>query len=354
MHTDRLGLVREYQAWGRVAARALDAPLPRLPTGDFRALVLSGMGGSGAVCEVMRDWLTPRLEIPVAVVKDYHLPRWVPVNSLVIAVSCSGDTEETISVAFEARQRDLATIAISGGGVLGREAESLGIAHVPILPGLVPRSSFPQMFLTLASVLQQTEVVNLLGSARRVVQLLKRMGPRLGPSDDSENPARRLATGLHRGVPVVYCAQDTRGVGLRFAASLNENAKMHALAQLLPELCHNEVVAWERPLLSQAHLLLVRLPDEFEEMHARFEAVKAVLRGAVVAIHEVWGEDRDRLASLVGLVYLLDYVSLYCALLRGIDPGPTKTIDRLKQRMASFDYLRRRLHIGRGAAKHRG
>jgi len=93
------------------------------------------------------------------------------------------------------------------------------------------------------------------------------------------------------------------------------------------------------------------MPDEFEEVRARFEAVKAVLRGSVETIHEAWGEDRDRLSSLVGLVYLLDYVSLYCAVLRRVDPGPTKTIARLKQKMASFGYLERRLHMKPGDKK---
>jgi glucose/mannose-6-phosphate isomerase len=340
----------------REAARsAAEASLDGLTAGGRpRAIVVTGMGGSGVAGEVLAAVAGPGCPVQVTTVHDYRLPGWVGAADLVIAVSCSGATEETLSAAEEAVRRGCRLLAVgSRNSPLAALAEQ---AHAPLIgikPTGQPRSMLWALSVPLVVAAARLGVLDMPAQAyESAAAELERVAHLCRPDSESfVNPAKSLALELSGTLPMIWGTSPLTGVAAaRFACQLNENANYPAIAGALPEANHNQVVAFDGPFAAGSEvarrgsqdgappvpLRLVMLRDTHEHPQVarrREESARiAAERGIEVTELDAAGDlPLERLASLVQLI---DYAAVYLAIAIGIDPTPIAAIQELKARIA--------------------
>lgn len=323
------------------AGYAIGAGADGLPeaTGVDSVVVL-GVGGSGVAGDVVQSVAEPRLPLPMRVVKGYGpLPEWIGRNTLVVAVSYSGNTEETLATVDEAHARGARVVAVSSGGVLAERAREWGVAHAAVPPGNQPRASLGYLALAVLGILEGVGIVpRSSDDVDETVAVLTDLGERCHRTRDDGNPAKELATRLAGKVPVVYGGEGLGAVAAqRLKCDVNEYAKTPAFWNQIPELDHNEIVGWDRlaDLTSERFTaLLLRDDGEDERVAARFELTRELVEPRFSDVVELRSEGRSRLARLMSLLYVGQLAAIYLAFLAGVDPGPVEVIERLKGALA--------------------
>ncbi len=310
---------------------------PGCHEGVARAAVL-GMGGSAVVGRVLAVYLEARWPVPVGVVREFRVPAWVAEGTLAIAVSYSGNTLETLTAAAEASARGASLVALTRGGRLEKLARRSSFPCVKVPGGRPPRCSLGYMAGALMGYLRRAGVFEF-PLAAAVAGHLRGRWPRWGfdiptPSND----AKKLARELHAaGGAAVYGVGPLAAVAAeRFRTQLAENAKYYASGHAFPELCHNELVAFEVPnaVARALHVVVFRPPREggaeARQVDAALELIAPVVRG----VTQLRAEAEDDLAALFELIYFGDLVSYYLSLLRRVDPKPVASIEKLKKALA--------------------
>lgn len=311
------------------------APRPdRLDLAGVNAVVVTGVGGSGISGDLVAALAAERLPVPVLVHKTYGLPAYVDARSVVVAVSCSGETEETMSAAEEALRRRARLLVVAGGGALGRLCGQQGHPYVRVPRQCQPRHSLGSLTVPVLAALGLDDGLEEAMEVQR--RLLDTCGRHVPVPD---NPAKQLAHQLaHAGHAVVHGAHGlAAAAAYRLKCQLNENAKLPVRFGELPEATHNEIVAWEQPhtVASVAALVLVRDPDgEPPRVRRRIEVLAKLLADRFVGVSEIFPQGRTPLARLASLLLFGDLTSVYTALLLDRDPTPIALIDELKRQMA--------------------
>jgi glucose/mannose-6-phosphate isomerase len=301
------------------------------------SIAVCGMGGSGIAGDVLRASFADRLPIPLVTVKGYGLPAFCGSDTLVLAVSYSGETEETLAAYARAVAAGCRTIAVSSGGQLAELAGADRVAHVTI-PGHVPapRGALGYLVGAAAGVL---EAVGLLPEAGAEVEgasaTLEALSSELVPDRPiGANRAKSLAAWLHGRIPVVWGSEGvTEAAALRWKTQLNENAKLPAFHAVLPELDHNEIEGWTDEAGGPFALVVLRHAREHPRIARRVQATLEAMGGSGPESREVWGAGSTPVEILLSLVMLGDFVSTYLAILRGVDPMPVRVLSELKQRL---------------------
>ncbi|MGE5508831.1 MAG: bifunctional phosphoglucose/phosphomannose isomerase [Chitinophagales bacterium] len=313
------------------------APLPKL--GTIRQVVVLGIGGSAIGGNLLQGYTEGEIKVPFLVNRTYHVPAFVGPETLVIASSYSGNTEETLSAYAEAKQRGATLMAIASGGELQRWAEADGVPFCRIPGGYSPRAALGYSFMPLLAIVSRLGFVRERpDDVAEAVSVLAGMRDELFPERPTGgNPAKQLAERLHGKLPFIYGAAPWSGVAAyRWKGQMNENAKHLAHSNAFPELNHNETVGWEAPesLTAQVEVVLLRDREDHPKVQKRFEVTSTIMRPHVSGITEVWSRGNSVLARLFSLIYMGDFTSYYLALLDGIDPTPVKVIDYLKGELA--------------------
>ena len=341
------GMCRLIAAWPeQIAAQrqALAArPWPEpMPAGPFRLLALGGLGGSAIGGDLARGLAEDELALPFLVVRDYEWPAAVGRGTLCALSSYSGDTEEVLALYDDAGRRGAARVALASGGELARRAARDGVPCATLAPGLPPRAALGYSLVSLLAMLRALGCA-LGGPAalEEAQQVLAAENRRLAPEvPEAANPAKQLALALHGKIVVVYTAtRHLSGVGLRWKGQINENAKTPAFHGAVPELNHNETVGWEalRPLHAHVAVVCLRDREEHPRVARRLDLTRELVAEAGVAAYSAHAAGEGRLARLLSLVQLGDWVSLYLAVLAGVDPMPVAQIDRLKQALEATE-----------------
>lgn len=327
---DTRGMARAYSAWPEMAraAHRSATPLPRGPLPHH--VVFAGMGGSGAISDLFESVLSGD-DIHVDVVKGYHLPRTAGPDTLVVATSISGNTAETLSVLRSASEAGCRTVSFSDGGAMAEYCEKRGLAHVRVRMEHSPRASLPAFLYTmLASLADELPVRG--ADVGESISVLDEVAPAVSDASLGEkNPALSLAAWLPE-VPLVYYPWGLRAAAIRFKNSLQENAKTHAMAEDVMEACHNGIVAWGRD--SRVRPVLVRGGDDHERTKERWGILEGFFRSRGISHRTVEAPGSSILARLVGLMYTLDYASIYRAVMLGVDPTPVEPIEYVKRKLA--------------------
>jgi glucose/mannose-6-phosphate isomerase len=316
------------------ALAALEGGVAGLPDGgEIANVLIIGMGGSGIAGDVVVAAASSQCPVPFVVSKDYELPGFVGPGTLVLAVSCSGNTEETIESAAEAVHAGAALVAVCQGGRLADLAAEAAAPRIGVPIELaMPRTALGALAVPLFVVLEE---LGLYAGARSyldaAVSQLRRRRDALVAAD---NDAERLARRLNGSIPLIYGGGPIGAAAAgRWKAQVNENAKAPAFANRLPELCHNEVAGWgQHGDITRQILTLVELRHDFEhpQVGRRYELVNELVLEVVGAIHEVRAEGDGPLAQLFDLIMVGDFVTLHLAALAGIDPGPIPALDFIK------------------------
>ena len=303
-------------------------------TANATRVFLVGMGGSGIAGEVFAAWVAARSRIPIQTIHDYRLPSHAKPGDLVIVVSYSGETEETLAAAAEAIKLGCRLVAVTSGGSLARLAAD---AHLPLIEvpgGLPPRYAFGYFFGILPSLGAEWVYGDLRGELERAMVHLRDLRDHLRPQVAlNRNRAKQLAVRIRGTTPIVYGAPPFDAIAKRWQTQFNENAKMLAFSSSLPEADHNEIVGWALDTSARRFTpILLRDADETPEMHRRLDAT-AALFGKHTTVEQVRDHDDQLLGRLLGTLFLGDYVSLYLAILRRVDPAPMAPITELKARL---------------------
>jgi glucose/mannose-6-phosphate isomerase len=344
------------------AVLAAEAGLDRLAgDGRPRAVVVCGMGGSGISGDVLAAVAGAGCPVPLVTHRGYGLPAWVGPMDLVVAVSCSGSTEETLSALDEAVRRGCRLLVVGRSGSplddLGQRGRAV---FVPVPQGRQPRAS---LWALSTPVVLAGHALGLLHAPPEAVEataaLLEDLADRCRrDADHLVNPAKRLAGTLSGALPMVWGSSPMAAVAAyRFACQLAENAQVPALWGALPEVQHNQVVAFDGPAAPgvdaagdpddffrdreedverAGSLALVVLRDLEEDPRTarRAELSVELARERSVPCVELLAEGDSSLARLASLVAMTDYASVYLALLQGTDPTPVEAITALKGRLA--------------------
>jgi glucose/mannose-6-phosphate isomerase len=280
---------------------------------------------------------TATLPVPVTVLKHYRTPAFVNDRTLAFALSYSGDTEETLEMARGALAAGATLVAISSGGELARLAQESGSLHVPCPDDiLMPRLALGALVAPLVVVLFRMGMLPEAhaGLLRAQEQLARRRDQCKPAVEGVRNPARELARKIGRTIPIVYGTGGLGGVAaLRWKQSVNENAKAPAFWNEYPELDHNEVCGWgQHGDVTRQVFSLVELRHGLE--HARLSqraaATRTLIDEALVQVLTVEAEGEGRLAQLLDLIHVGDWMSYYLALDNDVDPGPIDAITQLK------------------------
>ncbi len=307
--------------------------------GRPRAVVVTGMGGSGVAGHVLQAAAGPECPVPVERVRGWSLPAWVGADDLVIAVSSSGRTAETMACTRTALDRGARTVVVAAeGSPLVDLAIGAGLPWVPVPPGRPPRAnlwalSVPLLVAADALGIVDAEPARLEAVADLLDGLAAQCAP-IVPSD--QNPAKQLAVELVGTLPMIWGSSDLAGIAAyRLLCQLAENAKYPAVNGVLPEALHNQVVTFSAPASSGLPIRLVLLRDTVEQWQVTIAADEAdVLAGEsgvpVSRLAAVGEHPLERMASLCAVG---DFASVYLGLLGGVDPTPIRPIEILKTRI---------------------
>jgi glucose/mannose-6-phosphate isomerase len=313
-------------------ARKADVKLPRTA---YRNIVICGMGGSAIAGDILASCLADLVPSAILVQRNYGLPGWVGQDDLVIASSYSGETEETLSDFEEALKRRSTVAAITSGGKLKERCLSGGLPFITIPGGLPPRGALGYSFFSLLGLFISSGLVSdQSGALDETMDILKKLsGDYSADKPGRENKAKQIAGDIYGYLPVVYASSDLLApVARRWANQLNENAKILSYWAVMPELCHNEIVGWEKlpEVGSKAKIFFLQDPGDHPRNSLRFEVLQGIIDPQSGGIIKIQSQGRSQLARMFSLLYLADFISYYLALLNEVDPMPVKRIDRLK------------------------
>ena len=323
-----------------VAADATAAALPELALpahDDIANVVVLGMGAAGEAATTVREVAGPLMAVPVVVQRGYGVPNFVDSSSFVVAVSFDGDDEETVEGAENALAAGASLLCVTRGGALAELAAASGAPHLRVEPDApVARAAFGAMAV---AALMAVEHVGLFPGGRAWIDAaVAQTSRRRDALIVEDNLARHLARRLGRAFPIVYGGNGLGGLAAeRWKTQFNDNAKVAAFANQVPELTHNEVCGWgqDGDVTRQVfQLFLLRHDHEHPQVARRMAVVDELLDEVVGAVHTVVAEGDGMLAQLLDLVLVGDMVSLHAAAEQGVDPGPVPVRDEIEARVA--------------------
>ena len=316
-------------------------PKDALPKAEsIRNIVVLGMGGSGISGDVVSAAFNDEVPVPISVLKQIRTPAFVGPDTLAFAMSYSGGTEETVSMARSAVEKGARLVAVSCGGELQALAGESGGLHIACPTGYLPRAAIGALVAPLCAVLFR---IGLAPGAHAMLthaqaQLARRRDQCCPQMEGATNPARELARQIGRTIPLIYGGGAIGAVAAyRWKCDVNENAKAPAFSNAYPELDHNEICSWgQHGDVTRQLLTLVELRHGFEHarLRLRFDATREIIDECVHQVLSVEAEGEGRLAQLLDLMYVGDWTSCYLALQNDVDPGPIDAIFALKARMA--------------------
>jgi glucose/mannose-6-phosphate isomerase len=316
-------------------AQAFDLPADYR---DVDKVVILGMGGSAIAGDLLRALASLESRVPVVSHRGYDLPLLVDGQTLLIASSYSGNTEETLSAFQTALSGAAKKLVITTGGRLLAAARANGIPAFVFRYESQPRAALGYSLMPLLAIAGKLGLIEDksadVDEANAVLEdLLHRIGEDVPLA---ENPAKQLATRLHGRLPVVYGAGLLTDVARRWKSGLNETSEMWAFFEELPEANHNAIVGYGLPeaIARAAFVVFLRASSLHPRMLLRYEFTQHALAEAGVESEVVQAMGRSPLAHILSAVFFGDYVGLYLAILNGVDPTPTAVIARLKDWLA--------------------
>jgi glucose/mannose-6-phosphate isomerase len=298
---------------------------------NIRNVVVTGLGGSGIGGTILSELVGDSCPIPVLVNKDYFLPAYVTKETLVIISSYSGNTEETLEAMKQAIEKDAEIICITSGGKVEEMAKANKIDVIKIPGGNPPRSCLGYSLVQLIKVFVHCSFVevSLLTDIKKSIDLLNK------EKESIKKEALRIAKLLQNKIPVIYSLGSCEGVSVRFRQQINENSKMLCWHHVFPEMNHNELVGWTTRNEDLA-VITFRTSFDYKRTQKRYEVCKPVFEKYSSGVIDVFAKGESKLEQFLYLVNLGDWISLYLAELKNIDPVEVNIIDKLKKELASF------------------
>lgn len=311
------------------------------PENDGRQIsrvVVVGMGGSALAALLAKSWLKSELSVPFEVVRTYDLPEYVNYDTLVIASSYSGNTEETLEGLKQAQAKSAQVAVIATGGKLLASANEKSIAHVVLPAELQPRMAVIYNLRALTALLAHFKVASYDRFAE-IADCADWLGQETlnwvsGVTTD-KNYAKQLALLSVGKTPVFYAGDVMAPVAYKWKTSWNENAKNVAFWNEYPEFNHNEFIGWtSHPIEKPFAVFDLKSTFENPRVLKRFEISDRLLSGKRPKAMDVELKGDSVIAQMLWGIVLADFVSIYVAILNGVDPTPVPLTEKLKKELA--------------------
>lgn len=313
--------------------KALAYRVESLPERAYAQIVTIGMGGSAFGAEVAASWSQAHSPVPWLILRDYTLPKWVGPQTLVIAASYSGTTEETLAATKEALERDCVVVGLASGGTLAAWAEARQLSAFLLLPnGYAPRAAVPY---AIGAQLAIAEAARLIPPTWRSEGQLLFEALR-GAKHPNFTQLQTLAEAWADRLIAIYAPEPYAPIALRARQQIQENAKHLAWHHVLPEMNHNELVGLEHPTLAERLAVLFLTGPQAHPRHLlRLNFLKNVLETRQIPYATLEAPaSLPHLAAMLWLLHAVDILSVYLAQKHGVDPIPVPIIDQLKHYLA--------------------
>ena len=327
---DSKKMFKVYDIWPDISRESYEQEFSKPEFNDIDHIVFAGMGGSGTIGDVFSSILSKN-DIHTSVVKGYLLPKTVDENTLVVVTSVSGNTQEPLMVLKNSKNSKAKFIAFSSGGMIKKYALKNEINYQEIKMEHSPRASFPKyvfsMLRTLESVIpvKKSDVLDTISKMEIVRKNI------FSNNLNENNTALNLAKWI-TGTPVLYYPWGLESAAIRFKNSLQENSKLHVMAEDIIEVCHNGVVSWEKDSIMQP--ILIQGHDDYSKTKERSKILKEFFNSKQIEYKEISSVKGSIISKIMNLIYLFDYVSVYHSVISGIDPSPVSAIDFIKERLS--------------------
>ena len=301
-------------------------------------VVVTGMGGSALAALLIKSWQESKLNITFEMVRDYKLPNYVDDKTLVIASSYSGNTEETLSCLDEALKKGANIGCVSSGGKLVEIAKNNELPYVVLPSGIQPRMGVIANLRAILAVLVSYGVVS-----QSDFDEVKNLGPWLNIESKkwgrdvltNENQAKQLALLSAGKTAIFYSSTAMGGVAYKWKISWNENAKNVAVWNVLPEFNHNEFMGWTSHPVEKPYVVFdLRSSFDHPKITKRFEISDRLLSGKRPKANVIELQGESVIAQMLWASIFADFVSIYLAILNGVDPSKVELIEKLKQELA--------------------
>ncbi len=327
MATDNSNMLKVLEDFPRQCKEALELPKGMSVSGKIDKIVVSGMGGSAICGDLLKNYLhnPNNSNIPVFVVRDYKMPGFVDKNTLVFAVSYSGNTEETISAFEDAKKKNANIITITSGGTLINKSQKV----IKIPNRLQPRAALGYLFFPVLGVLVNSNIVDV------KTEEIKEMLNILKKTDDFKAVGEGIAKKIESRTPIIYASESLSAVAYRWKTQFNENSKVAAFYHTFSEMNHNEIVGYQSMYRNDFVAILIRDAQDNERIKKRMDITKDILTNNV-DIEEIFTKGNYLLSRMFSGIYYGDFASYYHALANRIDPTPVEIIEKLKGRLKLF------------------
>lgn len=322
-------MYKVYDRWPEIAKKSYDENHKPLDIGFVNHIIFAGMGGSGALSDIFYSILS-KSSVHVNVIKGYILPKPTNANSLVVVTSVSGNTDEALTVLDSAKKLNCKIIAFSSGGKMEEYCVKNNIEYRKIQQIHSPRASLIVFLYSMLKVLGQLFSIKAQDIEESILELENTAKKINSKNLTDTNPSLSLARWIS-DVPVIYYPWGLQAAAIRFKNCLQENAKSHVIAEDVIEACHNGIVSWEGQ--SKAKPILLSGWDDNIKTIERWEILKEYFDSNKIDYKQIMSVHGSILSKLVNLIYLLDYSTIYLAVLSEIDPSPVKSIDFVKKRL---------------------
>jgi len=326
---DPSGMHMVYDDWPKIARESYHSGLKPVYFKEIDHIVFVGMGGSGAIGDLFASILN-KTGIHVQIVKGYLLPKTVNSKTLVVATSISGNTIETLTVLESAKNTECKVIGFSSGGKLESFCieNNLEYRKIPMIHS--PRSSFVSFVYSILHILESIlpiEKKDVLESIDKLEETCKLVS---SSNLTKTNPSLELAIFL-KSTPCIYYPHGLYAAAIRFKSSMQENAKMHAFVEDVIEACHNGIVSWEKN--SDVKPILIRGTEDYIKTKERWELLKMYFDEKKINYFEIVSIKGNILSKIINLIYLLDYASIYSAIISNTNPTTIDSINYIKKKL---------------------
>lgn len=298
--------------------------------GEISNVLICGLGGSGIGGSVAAQVVASEAKVPISINKDYHIPAFVDKNTLVIACSYSGNTEESLEMIAQAQRQGAEIACITSGGQLQEIAEKKNYNCIIIPGGHPPRGAFGFALPVLFGLLNHYGIIS--DYSAQFATAIQSIDSN---EDDLKKEAKAVTEKLYQKIPVIYADANYEGVAVRFRQQINENSKMLCWHHVIPEMNHNELVGW-RTKNDDLAVVIMRNDDDYYRTQKRMEVNKSVFEKYTNTIVEIYSKGATRLERSLYLIHLGDWISYYLSEKNGVDVVEVDVITNLKNELAKL------------------
>jgi len=318
---------------------ATTTAIATIPSQNFKNIVVLGMGGSAIGGDLLSDYLSDELSIPIVVIRGYDIPKFVDENTLVFTVSYSGNTEEILSTLKKCLGMKARIIALTSGGKLAVLSQENNFPEIKVPAGIQPRAAISYLFFPILKILERLGLIKERNNEiEETISVLQGLSSEYCAKALSKNNlAKRVALSLYQHLPLIYGSEGLlEAVAMRWKTQINENSKWPCFWNVFPELDHNEIVGYEieNNINRQVKIIYLQDKEGLLRLEQRREITRKIIEHKVAEFMVCSTKGKGKMARMFSLIFLGDLASYYLAILNQVDPTPVACIEDLKKELA--------------------